>query len=51
MVLRVAVGVTIFLIVLVVIMAAFVELAPEGSDLQRLGDNFFDFIDRITPGN
>lgn len=48
---RIAVWVTIFLIITVVAMASFVEFAPEGSELQRLGDNFFDFVDRITPGN
>ena len=51
MAMRIAVGVTIFLIVLVVVMASLVEFAPEGSDLQQLGDNFFDFVDRITPGD
>jgi hypothetical protein len=51
MAIRIAVGLTVFLIVLVVIMALFVEFAPEGSEVQRLGDNFFDFVDRITPGN
>ncbi len=51
MLLRIAVGATIFLIVLIVAMASLVEFAPDGSDLQRLGQNFFDFVDRVTPGN
>ena len=51
MAIRVAVWVTIFLIVLVVIMASFVEFAPDTSNLHRLGENFFDFLNRITPGD
>lgn len=48
---RIAVGVTIFMIILVVLMASLVEFAPEASNLYRVGENFFDFLDRITPGN
>ena len=51
MAIRIAVWVTVILIVLVVVMASFVEFAPETSDLHRIGENFFDFLDRITPGN
>ena len=51
MAIRIAVWVTIFLIVLVVVMASFVEFAPQTSNLHRLGENFFDFLDRITPGD
>lgn len=50
MIIRVAVWVTITLIVLIVLMAAFVQMAPVGSDVHRIGQNFFDFLDRITPG-
>ncbi len=49
MAIRIAVWITIFLIVLIVTMAAFTRLAPLGSDLQEFGQGFFDFLDRITP--
>ena len=51
MAIRVAVWVTIFLIVVIVVMASLVEFAPETSNFHRLGQNFFDFVDRVTPGN
>lgn len=51
MAIRIAVWVTIFLITLVVLMASFVEFAPDTSDLHRIGENFFSFLDRISPGN
>ncbi len=50
MAIRIAVWLTIIFIVLVVIMASFVQFAAEGSDLHRMGQGFFDFIERITPG-
>ncbi len=50
MAIRIAVWVTIILIVVVVTMAGFARLAPIGSDLQQFGQSFFDFLDRITPG-
>jgi len=50
MAIRVAVWLTISLIVVIVVMAAFARLAPIGSDLQQFGQGFFDFLDRIAPG-
>jgi hypothetical protein len=50
MVIRVAVWVTVVLIVFIVLMAGFARMAPIGSDLQQFGQGFFDFLDRITPG-
>lgn len=50
MAIRIAVWATIFLIALVVTMAAFARLAPIGSDLQQFGQGFFNFLDSITPG-
>jgi len=49
--LRIAVALTIFLIVLVVTMAAITRLATPGSDLQEFGQGFFNLLDRATPGN
>ena len=51
MVLRVAVWLTMVLIVIVVVMASFARLAPAGSELQEFGQSFFDFLGRITPGD
>lgn len=51
MALRIAVWLTVILIVLIVVMAGFARLAPIGSDLQQFGQDFFDFLDRITPGD
>ena len=48
---RIAVWVTIILLVIIVTMAAFARLAPIGSDLQEFGQGFLDFLDRITPGS
>ena len=50
MAIRIAVWVTIAFLVLIVLMAGFAELAPEGSDLQEFGESFFRFLDRNTPG-
>lgn len=50
MAIRIAVWITIILIVLIVTMAAFARLAPIGSDLQQFGQGFFDTLDSITPG-
>lgn len=50
MALRIAVWLTIIFIIVVVIMATFAQLAPEGSSLQEFGQGFFDFLERITPG-
>ena len=50
MAIRIAVWATISLLVVIVVMAGFAELAPEGSDLQDFGEGFFRFLDRITPG-
>lgn len=49
MAVRIAVWITIFLIVVIVVMASFARLAPMGSDLQQFGQSLFDFLDRITP--
>lgn len=49
MAIRIAVWMTIGLIIVVVTMAAFARLAPIGSDLQQFGQGFFNFLDRITP--
>ena len=49
--LRIAVWVTVLIIIIIVVMAAFARLAPVGSDLQQFGQGFFDFLDRITPGD
>lgn len=50
MALRIAVGLTVILIIFIVVMAGLTRLAPMGSDLQQFGQSFFDFLDRITPG-
>ena len=50
MAIRISVWLTIFLIVLIVTMAAFARLAPIDSDLQQFGQGFFETLDRITPG-
>jgi len=50
MAIRIAVWVTITLLVIIVLMAGFAELAPEGSDLQDFGEGFFRFLDRLAPG-
>lgn len=47
---RIAVWVTIAMIVVIVTMAGFARLAPIGSDLQQFGQSLFDFLDTITPG-
>jgi hypothetical protein len=51
MAIRIAVWVTIFLIVIVVVMASLVKFTPDTSDLHRIGENFFEFLNRITPGD
>lgn len=50
MAIRIAVWVTIAFLVIIVVMAGFAELAPEGSDLQDFGEGFFRWLDRIAPG-
>lgn len=50
MAIRISVWITILLIVLIVTMAGFARLAPIGSDLQQFGQSFFDWLDRVTPG-
>ena len=50
MAIRIAVWVTITLLVVIVLMAGFAELAPEDSDLQDFGEGFFRFLDRLAPG-
>ena len=51
MAIRIAVWVTISLLVLIVVMAGLAEFAPEGSELQDFGAGFFRFLDRIAPGS
>ena len=50
MAIRISVWITIALIVLIVSMAALARLFPIGSDLQQVGQGFFDWLDRVTPG-
>ena len=50
MTIRIAVWLTMALIVIIVVMAAFANLAPAGSELQKFGQSLFNFLDRITPG-
>jgi hypothetical protein len=50
MAIRIAVWATVTFIVIIVLMAGFAELAPEGSGLQEFGEGFFRFLDRNTPG-